>query len=349
MARRRILFIYPWPDRTFIQKDEQILARHFDLRVLHFRRTAAFYREMAGLLWRREVDLVYLWFLMPDYASLALALCRRAGIPFALVTGGYDVASIPGIRFGNMRKPHHRRLGGWVLRNADLILPFSDFAGTEVLRWARPRGRMETVYPGIDSGFFTPPPGPAPRAGVITVGTVNPLFNIQKGMLTFARVSRLVPELEFTVIGRIAVDAAAEELRRAGGPNLRLTGRRVSDEELRGHYRSAGVYAQLSAHEGFGIAVAEGMACGCIPVVCAGTASPEVVGPCGHTVPFGEARATAAAVRAAHAAGGAERAAARERVVQEFPESRRVEALLRLLSRGSPGDPFARTGTEEAS
>jgi hypothetical protein len=137
-----MLFIYPWPDRTFILKDEHILARHFDLRVLHFRRTPAFYRELAGILVRREVDLAYLWFLLPDYAALTLWLCRRAGIRFVLVTGGYDVASIPAIRFGNMRKPHHRLTGGWVLRRADLILPFSDFAGTEVLRWARPGGHM---------------------------------------------------------------------------------------------------------------------------------------------------------------------------------------------------------------
>jgi hypothetical protein len=54
-------------------------------------------------------------------------------------------------------------------------------------------------------------------------------------------------------------------------------------------------------------------------------------------VPFGDVEATAAAIRAAHAAGASERAAARERVVREFPESRRVEALLRLLGEGAGG------------
>jgi len=328
-----MLFIYPWPDTTFILKDERILSRHFDLRVLHFRRSAAFYGELWRILSRREVDLAFLWFLLPDYAALTLWLCRRAGVRFVLVTGGYDVASIPAIRFGNMRKPHHRWVGSWVLRHADLILPFSDFAASEVRRWARPAGRMETVYPGIDAEFFSPAPGDggARRAGVLTVGTVNPLFNVQKGLLTFARASRLLPELEFAVVGRIASPAASEELRRAGGPNLTLTGRRVSDEELRDLYRRAAVYAQLSAHEGFGIAVAEAMACGCLPVVCAGTSSPEVVGGCGRVVPFGDVEATAAAIRAAHAGGPAERAAARERVVREFPESRRGERLMELL------------------
>ena len=326
-----MLFIYPWPDATFIREDEHILSQHFDLRVLHFTRTPGFYRELTGLLRRREVDLAYLWFLLPDYAALTLWLCRRAGIRFVLVTGGYDVASIPGIRFGNMRKPHHRALGGWVLRNADLLLPFSDFAGSEVLRWARPRGRMVTVYPGIDTEFFNPPPSGSPRRGVLTVGTVNPLFNVQKGLLDFARASRRLPEVPFRIVGRVGDPGAAEQLRREGGPNLELPGGRVSREELRDLYRGASAYAQLSAHEGFGIAVAEAMACGCVPVGCTGTASPEVMGRCGSLVSFGDVEGAARGIANAVAADETARRAARARIVELFPSERRPRELLALL------------------
>ncbi len=331
MARRRILFLYPWPDTTFIRKDELILSRHFDLKVLRFERKPSFYRELHRILSRREVDLAFLWFLMPDYAALTLWLCRRYGIKFVLVTGGYDVASMPEIRFGNMRKAHHRLLGGWVIRNADMILPFSNRAGAEVRRWAVPRGRVETVYPGIDTEAFTPLPDGAPRSGVITVGTVNPLFNVQKGLLTFARVSRLLPEVPFRIVGKIGDEGAAAELRAAGGPNLELLGRRVSDDELRDLYRKSSVYAQLSAHEGFGIAVAEAMACGSIPVVCSGTASPEVVGECGEISRFGDVEGSAEAVRRALAADEIRRAAARARVVEMFREELRPRRLLELL------------------
>ena len=331
MARPRILFIYPWPDNTFIRKDEIILSRSFELRVLHFSRTAAFYRELAGILARREVDLAYLWFLLPDCAPVVLALCRRARIPFVLVTGGYDVASIPAIRFGNMRKAHLRIPARWVLRNADLILPFSHWASGEVTRWTTPRGRLVPVYPGIDSGFFCPPPPGTPRRGVVTVGTVNPLFNVQKGLLTFARASRLLPEVPFRLIGRIGDERAAAQLREAGGPNLELTGRRVDDAELLASYQGASVYAQLSAHEGFGIAVAEAMACGARPVVCSGTASPEVIGECGETAGFGDVEGSAAAIRRALAAPDPARAAGRLRVMEQFSEERRERELLPLL------------------
>src|SRR5262249_44062972 len=159
--------------------DELLLREHFELEVLHFRRSPAFYRALASGIARRPA-MVYLWFMLPDYAPLVLWLCRRNAVPLVVVTGGYDVASIPAIRFGNMRKPHHRLWGRRVLRGADLILPFSEFAATEVRRWAEPK-QMVPVYPGIDAGFFTPPLPGSPRAGVLTVGTVNPLFNVQKG------------------------------------------------------------------------------------------------------------------------------------------------------------------------
>lgn len=331
MARRRILFIYPWQDTTFIRKDELILSQHFDLKVLRFERKPSFYRELHRILSRREVDTAFLWFLLPDYAALTLWMCRRYGIKFVLVTGGYDVACMPEIRFGNMRKPHHRLIGGWVIRNADLLLPFSNWAGEEARRWAVPRGRVVTVYPGIDTGAFTPPAAGARRSGVVTVGTVNPLFNVQKGLLTFARVSRLMPEVPYRIVGKIGDEGAAAQLRAAGGPNLELLGRRVSDEELRDLYRTSSVYAQLSAHEGFGIAVAEAMACGSIPVVCSGTASPEVVGECGEIAAFGDVEASAGAIRRALAAGPARRLAARERVEALFRDELRPMKLLELL------------------
>ena len=55
----------------------------------------------------------------------------------------------------------------------------------------------------------------------------------------------------------------------------------LSDEELQDLYRRASVYVQASRHEGFGLAVAEAMLAGCVPVVMNVTAMPEVVGDAG--------------------------------------------------------------------
>ena len=44
------------------------------------------------------------------------------------------------------------------------------------------------------------------------------------------------------------------------------------------------VYLQLSYYESFGVSVAEAIACGCVPIVTAGTALPEVCGIEGRVV-----------------------------------------------------------------
>jgi glycosyltransferase involved in cell wall biosynthesis len=53
---------------------------------------------------------------------------------------------------------------------------------------------------------------------------------------------------------------------------------RCTPLELRQHYRSSQYYFQLSYFEGFGVALAEAMACGCIPVVSTACSLPETSG-----------------------------------------------------------------------
>jgi glycosyltransferase involved in cell wall biosynthesis len=73
----------------------------------------------------------------------------------------------------------------------------------------------------------------------------------------------------------------------------------VPDEQMMKYLHEAKVYVQVSAHEGFGISLAEAMLCECVPVVTDRGAIPEVVGDCGFYVPYGEPEATAEAIKSA--------------------------------------------------
>ena len=145
-------------------------------------------------------------------------------------------------------------------------------------------------------------------------------------------------------------DGAADELREAATPNVTLTGW-VEEDVLNDWYRRASVYVQASAHEGFGLSVAEGMLAGCIPVTTRAGALPEVVGDIGVQVDGQDPARLAAAIARALERDDHERAAARERVLQSFPlEIRRagVQALVtETLDRGperrrDDGQPFQR-------
>ena len=55
------------------------------------------------------------------------------------------------------------------------------------------------------------------------------------------------------------------KLKEIAGPNVTFTGYAL-DEELLHYYQTSKVYCQLSAHEGFGVSLAEAMACG-VPII----------------------------------------------------------------------------------
>jgi glycosyltransferase involved in cell wall biosynthesis len=126
-------------------------------------------------------------------------------------------------------------------------------------------------------------------------------------------------------------DDAADELRESATPNVTLTGW-VKEDALNEHYRRASVYVQPSAHEGFGLSVAEGMLAGCIPVTTTAGALPEVVGDVGVQVESQDPAQLAAAIRRALESSDDARAAARERVLRCFPLEVRRAGVQRLVA-----------------
>ena len=100
-------------------------------------------------------------------------------------------------------------------------------------------------------------------------------------------------------------------------------------------YRRAGVYVQASRHEGFGLAVAEGMLAGCVPVVLDVTAMPEVVGDAGVLISSQDPEEVAEGVRRALELGPEGGRRARERILTAFPLHRRGEQLRRVVREAS--------------
>ncbi|MGH3992897.1 MAG: glycosyltransferase, partial [Pseudonocardiaceae bacterium] len=112
--------------------------------------------------------------------------------------------------------------------------------------------------------------------------------------------------------------------------NVEFTGW-LSDEDLEALYRRASVYVQASRHEGFGLAVAEAMLAGCVPVVMDVTAMPEVVDGAGVLISSQDPEVVAAGVREALALGPDAHHAARERILSEFPLEVRREGIQRVV------------------
>lgn len=327
-GRVRVLFVHPTKS-PFIQSDIDLLSRHFHVRVVDVgsrRRTApdmagAFWELLRGVLW---ADLVYCWF-AERHAKWAVLLARMLRRPALVVVGGYEVAQVPAVGYGSLLDPGKARMVKQVLERATAVLAVSGHTERQILACSAPR-RLELVHNGVDTEKFRP--GPAKENLVVTVGSVSDERKLRlKGWDTFLEAAGLVPEARFQVVGPIAEHVLSRLEGRMPG-NVCFSGY-VPHEDLAGVYGKAKVYCQLSMHESFGIALAEAMSCGCVPVVTAAGALPEVVGDAGYVVPVGDAKAAAGAIREALGSGDGRKA--RERVKSLFSLELRERKLVELV------------------
>ena len=304
-------------DAPFVRNDIPILEELGSVRFLRYRGRRDLPRLMLALT---RADVVVCWFVL-GYAFTSVALGRILGTPTVLVAGGWDVAMVPEIGYGAMLSPRRARLTQYALRRATRVLSVSHALATEVARWV---DREVSVVPlGVDTAHFRP--GDRKSRQVVTVGGIdNEVRYRRKGIeVLFAAASRL-PTIPFLLVGANAPEWQ-RHLESSAPPNVRVLGR-LDEEALLNRYQHSSVYAQLSAYESFGLALAEAMACGCVPVVSSRGAMPEVVGDAGQVVPFADIDATVRAIEAAlsDSAGGAR---ARERMLSHYSLDARRELL----------------------
>lgn len=331
----RILFVYS-RESSFVSIDRDVLGERWAVR--DWRQQGPLVNLISLARAVRTSDLVFGWFASwHTFWPVTLAWILRR--PSVLVIGGYDTADLPEIPYGIQSRPVMGRVSRWVMRRATRLLANSAYSRAEAQRNAGiDPERVTVVHHGVPDPFGELPAGERERM-VLTVGIVDRRNVARKGLGAFVQAARLLPDVRFVLAGRWD-DAAADELRASASDNVTLTGW-VEEEVLNRYYRSAAVYVQASAHEGFGLSVAEGMLAGCIPVTTRVGALPEVVGDVGIQVDDQEPGALAVAIAQALERGHDERAAARERVLRCFPlELRRdgVQALVReaLAAGGGP-------------
>jgi len=316
---RRICLVFPHLS-TFVETDRQILSEAFDVTAVEYRGKRDLARLAVAI---RRSDLSFSWFAL-GHAAASVMFSRCFAKQSVIVTGGWDVVAMPDVPYGAMLSPKQRGRTVRTLNRATLVLAVSEANRKEALQWT---ARDVLVVPlGVDTDFFSPVTGP--REGVITVASITHGATVRKkGLDVLLETARLLSDIPFVIAGPISPEWSTR-LRSMAPPNVRITGW-LQPEQLRREYRNAKVYAQLSAHESFGLALAEAMSCGCVPVVSDRGSLPEVVGPTGTVAPYGDVAATARATRQALDSGDG--VSARERILQNYSLTLRRRRLLRLL------------------
>ncbi len=341
MKKPTVLLLLPYPATSFMQRDEAILRSAFSTTTYIYPGSRLkLVTDLLRMIIAGKADIVVCWFIMPNYALVVASLAKLLWRRVVFIAGGLDVDWVQSLNYGAMASPRARQRFLPTLKRSDLILAFSDFSAVRIAHWAsyRPAG-LHTLYFEVDSNYFQPPSdlSQKERLAVTVCYTINSDTAAQKGVDTFVQAAATLPDVQFVVVGKM--EATAVSLQAIASSNVQFVGR-ISDLELLALYQRAGAYVQLSAHEGFGVAVAEAMACGCIPVITDPasyqTSMPEVVGECGYQAAFGDVQALAVAVRLAVEAAPAQRQAARQRIVEWFAPGTRQQAMINWLRQLDP-------------
>ena len=346
----RILFlcdsvsvIMPWT-----QRDLQILQKHFEIIILSSS-TPVFLRQSKWKILRvfnyaitklsdvfrlfkeiRKADLTFGWF-ASEFAVTGILISKLLRKKSIVVVGGYDIENMPEINYGNMQYTRQRYFTVFGLKKADLVLPFSEFAAEKVRKLTDNKANIRAANLACDTEKFKPT-GKKEKI-VITAGFIDKTYVQRKGFKTFVEAAKYLPEMKFYLIGKQR-DEAINELKAIATPNVQFPGF-ISDDELLSMYQKAKVFCLLSYQEGEGGGgvLGEAMACGCIPVVSEkATALRETAGDCGFYVPYGDAKATAEAIKKVLEAPAELREKARKRIVKLYSMEKREKELLRAIA-----------------
>jgi glycosyltransferase involved in cell wall biosynthesis len=301
--------------------DRELLAERYELHELH--QPGRFSNPLRVLVAVLRCDVVVGWWASwHTFLPVTLAwLLRR---PSLLIVGGFDTACEPEIGYGYQLGGARAWLSRWTMRRATALMTNSHCTRREIERnTGIPAARVHVVYHGIPER----PAGAAKTAIALSVGNVDRVNLERKGQRAFVEAAERLPEVEFVLAGAV-LDEAGAQLRASAPPNVLITGW-LDDAALSELFGRAGAYVQPSVHEGFGVAVAEAMLAGCVPVVTRAGALVEVVGDTGVLLDDARPETVAAGIKRAleQRSGGA----ARARVLAEFSVEQRRRGLFELV------------------
>jgi len=329
-----ILILCPDQSSSFVQLDAAILATEYNIEILSVNmlkrpKNLWTFLTIGSKFAQERISCIMMWFSVPHLAPVIVVLAKIFRVKVLAITGGFDIAYVPAIEWGEMGSWWKRMLQRFSLHRVDCILPFSNFSRRDTLHYS-PESITMTLYPGIDLKRFTPA-GTKENVILTTCNIINRSTIIQKGLDIFAQCAAALPQFNFLIIGKVDTeDMLAQKFIHSAPGNLRFTGNYVSDDELLLLYQRARVYVQASAHEGFGIACAEAMACGCIPVGTYNTSLPEVIGNAGYLVPYNDIPAAVNAVKSAMSSRNT-KDDPRKRVEENFSIEKRSIGLLSTM------------------
>ena len=193
---------------------------------------------------------------------------KISGIPSVVSFLGGEAAALPGISYGNMRKPVARMLTLWTARHADALSVLTEYQLDRLRTFGLQREDNVHIIPfGVNRRLFPygerkalPPP-----FHILHVGHLNDVKDQRTLLIAAQKVSSRM-QCEFRIAGEGSREQSLKDLAAELGiaDRVQFLGF-VPNEELPKHYAWAHLLLHSSLYEGQGVVFAEAAASG-VPI-----------------------------------------------------------------------------------
>lgn len=280
MKREKLLLVYPsWS--VFVETDFEILSARFEVTKYHFKPVKGifpvfreFFKQLIFLMfniWRFHA--VFIWF-ADQHSILPILFSKLTCKKSFLVIGGYDVCRIPKLNYGVFCSKPRGFAAVWSMKNSTLNLPVSTNVARKVKAISH-KSNYELVYNCVKLKLQETI-AEENRTDILTVALIDSERTYYiKGIDLFVETARLLPQIPFVIVG---FDRnKLKNFQKNFPPNVKIVSETLHGD-LPQFYARSKVYCQLSRSESFGIALAESILHGSIPLVTNEGGMPEVVG-----------------------------------------------------------------------
>tara|TARA_B100000035_G_scaffold284284_1_gene267103 strand:- start:2 stop:985 length:984 start_codon:yes stop_codon:yes gene_type:complete len=320
------VLLFSTQKQSFIEDDVRLLEEFSDVKWICAHGLFTAVRIKWSMLFS---DVGIAWF-ASVYSAILVFTARFLRKTSIIIVGGADLITDSHLGYGLLLSSWKRPFIRYALRRATHVLPTSEYLRRAALEVGEYEGdNLSTVPPGLDSNFWQP--GGQKENIVLTVAKCTTKDRIQiKGVDLLLQVAEKMSETSFQLIG---VEENILSKNNSFIPKNVVVSPSMSQQKLLSYYQRSAVYCQLSRVESFGIATAEAMLCGCVPVVTDVGGLPEVIGDSGLLVSPDKPETFASTLREALASSASMGKNARERIVSNFPLQNRQAELKRLITK----------------
>lgn len=280
MKRKKVLFIYTHFS-SFVKNDFEILSKEFDVTPYCFKAKKGLWPTLKELARQtvyclghiRKFDVVFIWF-ADQHSLIPVMTAKLTAKRSYLVAGGYDVCRIPYLNYGVFCSRSRGLAARLSMKYSSFNLAVSEHVKRKIRFIVRKNSNIRIyncIKPEIQASAAH-----FKRDMVLTVANIdNERTFLLKGIDLFVDTARLMPEISFCIAGFNKENL--DYLIKNFPENVTVLGKQ-DPAGLADLYQKSLVYCQLSQSESFGIALAEGIYYGCIPLITNQGGMPEVVG-----------------------------------------------------------------------